>query len=132
MKKVIILIFVGLVSFSTFSQESDGETAVSVVEQDDSVVYKLFPTINMYNFVKLNTSTGQVYQVQWNFDVTLCFESDINRWPLVETDEQYNGRFALYPTENDHSFLLLDQFSGKIWKVQWSLKSEERFIRTIN
>ena len=30
--------------------------------------FDMYPTNNMYNFMMIDTETGQVYQVQWSFD----------------------------------------------------------------
>ena len=40
--------------------------------------FELYPTKNMYNFILLDTDTGDVYQVQWNTDPMKRFRSKIN------------------------------------------------------
>ena len=50
---------------------------------------------------------------------------------LVSPDEEINGRFTLYPTQNMYNFILLDQVNGKTYKVQWHNEEEKRFIRPI-
>jgi len=56
------------------------------------------------------------------------FETYLNILPLVEEEEEVNDRFTLYPTENMWTFILLDQYSGKTWQVQWSIEPENRVV----
>lgn len=97
------------------------------ISTDCTVVYRLFATTNTYNFIKLNTRNGQMWQVQWSlkdnqFETTL---SDISR---VTKDEEKNGRFFLYPTTNSYNFILLDQIDGRAWQVQWNFEAEKRMV----
>jgi hypothetical protein len=100
------------------------------VSTDSTVVYRLFATNNTYNFIKLNTRNGQMWQVQWSlkdnqFEAT---PSDISR---VAKDEEKNGRFFLYPTTNTYNFILLDQIDGRAWQVQWNFDAEKRMVSRI-
>lgn len=95
-------------------------------------VYKLFPTVNMWTFLKLDTRNGRIWQVQWALKEEQRFEIVLSGTPLVSTDENTNGRFTLYPTTNNYNFILLDQISGKTWQVQWSQESANRGILPIN
>ena len=92
-----------------------------------------------YNFLKLNTATGQINQVQWSTEENNRFETYINPTTLVEYEGGFDtwnnlpaGRFKLYPSENIYTFLLLDKEDGRTWQVQWSLEGEKRFIIPIN
>src|SRR5690606_5081666 len=93
--KLITLIFL---LFTTISfAQGTSEPPIQNISTDSIVVYRLFATNNTYNFIKLNTRNGQMWQVQWSlkdnqFETTL---SDISR---VTKDEEKNGRFFLYPT----------------------------------
>ena len=91
-------------------------------------VYKLFPTQNMWTFIKLNTRNGQMWQVQYDTKGSNRMETFLNFSPLVGKEEEINGRFTLYPTQNIYTFILLDQINGKVWQVQWSLEFENRLI----
>lgn len=103
-------------------------------EQNDSisykniVVYKLFPTQNMWTFIKLNTRNGQMWQVQYDTKGDNRIETFLNLSPLVSKEKEINGRFTLHPTQNIYNFILLDQIDGKVWQVQWSLEFENRLI----
>lgn len=94
--------------------------------------YKLYPTENMWTFLKLDTCLGYVWQVQY------VINSD-NRWQNIiaysrlDWDESWDpmdniGRFELYPTQNTYNFLLLDQKTGRIWQIQWSTDPDNRGV----
>ncbi len=96
--------------------------------------YQLFKTQNMWTFLKLDTMTGQIWQVQYSvkgneyrFETAL----DLNIRILTPKD-QICGRFTLYPTENMYNFLLLDQIDGRCWQVQWSTEPNNRGVIPIN
>lgn len=100
--------------------------ANSQVEASDAPLYELYPTQNMFNFLKLNTKTGVVTKVQYainNDDAR--FESNVNSIPLVSDYSSENGRFKLCPTQNFYTFLLLDQETGRVWQLQWSNEPEK-------
>ena len=40
-----------------------------------------------------------------------------------------NGRFKLYPTENDYNFIMVDVIDGDTYQVQWNIVKEKRFVR---
>ena len=90
-------------------------------------MYRLFPTENNWTYLKLNTSNGKVEQVQWSLDGDRMAVK-LNDTSLVARQEEKIDRFTLYPTKNIFDFLLLDQFDGRVWQLQWSTKSENRGI----
>lgn len=95
--------------------------------------FKLVPTQNIWTFIKLDTQTGQMWQVQYSVnDNEGRLEYDLNPYPLLTTAKKVNGRFELYPTQNIYNFILLDRIDGKIWQVQWSFDEEGRVIIPIN
>ncbi len=56
----------------------------------------------------------------------------LNSLPLVDKEEEeVIGRFTLYPTENMYNFLLLDQISGIVVQVQWSMETKNRGIVSV-
>jgi hypothetical protein len=55
----------------------------------------------------------------------------LNSLSLVDKEEDINGRFTLYPTENMYNFLLLDQISGIVVQVQWSLDAKKRGLVSV-
>ena len=97
--------------------------------------YKLYPTTNMWTFLKLDTRTGQVWQVQWsleNQDNNDQFEYPLSTESLVSDYGEPNGRFELYPTTNDYNFIMLDRIDGNTYQVQWSIEDKYRFIEPIS
>lgn len=92
--------------------------------QNPSVPYRLFNTHNIYTFLKLDTRSGQIWQVQWG-DKAHRFVEPINAKALVSGGNP--GRFTLYNTTNTYTFILLDQETGDAWYLQWG-NTEDRFI----
>ena len=138
MRKVFTLLAVLLLATSSFAQiKLEGTTVESTIndngsaQNQDVVSYRLFPTQNMWTFIKLNTRNGRIWQVQYDIEGDNRFETYLNFVPLVSKEKELNGRFILYPTQNIHTFILLDQIDGKMWQVQWSLETEYRFITPI-
>lgn len=85
----------------------------------------------MWTFIKLNTRNGKMWQVQCDIEEDNRQETFLNVLPLVSVDDEVNGRFTLYATQNVFTFILLDQINGKMWQVQWSFEFENRFILPI-
>ena len=90
--------------------------------------YKLFPTTNMWIFLKLDTSHGLVRMVQYSMEDKNRLEAPINYLPLASGDDAIPGRFNLYATQNMWTFILLDEVDGRTWQVQWSLDGKEGIV----
>ncbi len=97
-------------------------------KNDEIVTYRLFPTQNMWTFIKLNTRNGKMWQVQYDVEGDYRIETYLNFESLVSKEKEVNGRFTLYSTKNIYTFILLDQLDGRIWQVQWSIEFENRLI----
>ena len=94
--------------------------------------YKIYPTSNMYNFLKLDTRMGYIYRIQWSHEDKKRYETYVNYKLLVDyEDDLVNGRFEIYPTSNIYSFLLLDKINGRVWHCQWGFESGENWIKRI-
>ena len=103
------------------------------VKQLEVPIYKLFPTENTWTMLKLDTRNGKISQVHYTitkdgYEGELIINSESLVW---SEEEEINGRFNLYPTSNIFNFILLDQISGKTYKVQWNNEVDKRFIRRI-
>ncbi|MBQ8866175.1 MAG: hypothetical protein IJ013_00430 [Bacteroidaceae bacterium] len=147
-KEELTLLFFVIFCFHTFAQKSDTLRAKESLSQTDSVYieymesfvsqlksprYKLYPTTNMWTFLKLNTATGQIWQVQYSMDDNKRFEYVLDtKWRLSEWDEYICGRFELYPTQNRNTFILLDNINGRCWQVQWNIDDDSRFVLPID
>ncbi|MBS1915445.1 MAG: hypothetical protein JST87_04160 [Bacteroidetes bacterium] len=132
MKRLIFSIIICLVSITTFAQSSS-DVHIQNSYTDSGGAYRLFSTLNMDTFIKLNTRNGQMWQVQWSLDIDPKYRYEDTLWiiPLVNKNEEKDGRFFLYPTKNIHIFILLDQINGREWQVQWG-KGGDRWVMPIN
>lgn len=123
----IIFCFFGLLSFCQ-------EKQITALGQDNpNASYRLFPTTNIWTFLKLNTEDGRIWQVQYaiNNDANR-FETYLNLIPLATGSQKKPGRFTLYPTQNMWTFILLDTINGSTWQVQWSQDADNRGIIPIS
>ncbi len=138
MKKIVLpfmlflLVMVGCTDNAP-KPTSKEEIREQLIQTYDIERFKLFSTQNMWTFIKLDTQTGQMWQVQYSVKGDEeRFEYDLNPNPLITTDRKVNGRFELYPTQNIYNFILLDRIDGKTWQVQWSFDEENRAVIPIN
>ena len=131
MKRFIYIIAVLLVC----SQYSAGQTAIDFpateYTQDPKANFRLYKTKNKYNFIKLDTRTGQMELVQWSLDGDRMSYRLSNEILTSSYEEQIPGRFTLYATTNMYQFVLLDQIDGRTWHVQWGTDKEYRWVKRI-
>lgn len=96
-------------------------------EQTKFFPFKLYPTDNMWTFIKLDTRNGKMWQVQFSVKGDdYRFEIPLNTIALAT--DSVNGRFELYPTQNMFNFILLDKIEGATWQVQWSTEPENQAV----
>lgn len=128
MKRIFFAITLSMMMICTFAQSSSSRSPKYA--DNPNATFQLFPTQNMWNFIKLNTQTGEMWQVQYSVnDDDSRIGVTLNDLVLIgSTDKKVNGRFTLYPTENMYTFLLLDTIDGRVWQVQWSTQSNHRGI----
>ena len=109
-------------------------TITSAVSQETNADrYILYPTKNMWTFLKLDTSNGKIWQVQYSVKgEDYRFESKLNNIGLITEENGITGRFKLYPTENMYNFILVDTKVGTTYQVQWSTKPGKRMILPIS
>ena len=100
--------------------------------------FELYSTTDVNAFLKLDTSTGEIWLVLIglvnNIEKEIKFSSSC--YPIEIDGEKTNGRFTLYPTHNKYFFLLIDKIDGRVWRVQWDssilgYKEENRVISRI-
>jgi hypothetical protein len=130
MKTVFFTLVILLFTTVSFGQtQSKPANTVQQKKVSDNSIYQLFPTKNYWTFIKLDTRNGKMWQVHFSVeDDKNTGELILNSLPLVDKEEEINGRFTLYPTENMYNFLLLDQISGTVIQAQWSLEAKKRGI----
>ena len=130
-----LALILSIVISSSYASAQSNETIPPPKSDRESIIqeyFRLYPTENIYTFLKLDTRDGTIFQVQWSMEESTRFESFLNILPLVKEEEQVPNRFTLVPTQNRWTFILLDQISGKTWQVQWSTEYSERLILPIN
>lgn len=128
MKNFYIIFFIFLFAFVSCQNENNQSKTPTKQEIRENVRYKLFPTENIWTFLKLDTRNGKIWQVQYSINDNYRGEVKLNDKALISTDIEENGRFTLYPTKNMYNFILLDQTDGKMWQVQWSIEEDNRVI----
>jgi hypothetical protein len=121
------------ISLSAYPQfrQHDQQTEKQKTDKElisNAVTYRLFPTQNMWTFIKLNTRNGQMWQVQYDVKGDNRHETYLSLESLVTLENEINDRFTLYPTQNIYNFLLLDQYDGRTWQVHWSIEAKNRGI----
>ena len=127
--KRILLFATALVLFAALTPAQDN---IPEPTQNPNAIFRLFRTQNIYALLKLDTRTGQIWQVQWG-DEQHRFVLPINRTILLPPGSTEHptilepGRFTLSPTANIYTFLLLDQKDGRTWQIQWG-EDAQRFI----
>lgn len=122
MKKVFLLCVLLCMNSIAFAESSVSESQTR---------YKLFPTQNMWTFLKLDTMTGKIWQVQYSTKgPEYRFETVLNSRALNQ--KKNVGRFTLYPTQNTYNFILLDQIDGHTYQVQWNGEVENRLVGPIS
>lgn len=95
--------------------------------------YKLYPTQNTFNFLKLDTRTGAITRVQWHIESNKRLEKVVSPDHLINYtyDEIVNGRFEISLTENLYNFLLLDKIDGRVWQCQWNFDVDKNWIERL-
>ncbi len=130
MKKMYILSLLLLWNVTwTVCAQSD-YTPPQFTQQTDAN-FRLYPTRNNYNFIRLDTRTGQMDMVQWSTSGKEGTYSLSSEKRVYSAEEELPGRFTLYATTNFYNFILLDQIDGRVWQVQWSFDEENRFVTRI-
>lgn len=135
MKKLIALVAALAIGGATATaQVYDGPSKNDLkrfsVAQNPMATFRLYPTSNLWNFMKLDTRTGQIWMVQYSVkEDSESFTWAVDPRPIEEPTDANIGRFTLYPTSNIYNFILLDQTDGRTWQVQFSLDDEEKNFR---
>ena len=131
MKKFLACFFVLFCIFSGLSAQSSRE--VIEFDQNPNAKYRLFRTANVWIFLELNTSNGEIYLVQYSINENPSGSWPINSKSLLSEDEQeIPGRFTLYATTNIYNFIMLDTFTGATYQVQWNFEEQYCFVIPIS
>ena len=132
MKKVLLFIAI-LFVFPIYGQVTDQSQYWDINHASNtSIRYKLYPTFNRFNFLNLDTRTGSITIVQYDVQGDNEFEYYLGKPETFIPDSlMTNGRYELYPTRNNFTFILLDQITGDSYHVQWSTEKQNRFVTRI-
>lgn len=120
--------FLLLGSISLHAQTKTKPNVVDNVKEIQGANFRLFPTTNMWTFIKLDTRNGLLWQVQYSLNPENRMVTYLNLDRLASVNEEVKDRFTLYPTQNMYNFILLDQVNGKTWQVQWATEYANRGI----
>lgn len=145
MKKLLFILLAIIISGQefTFAQEIEADSLQTTLSEKEILTlvasntrseenYKLYSTENMWNFIKLDTRTGRLWQVQYSTQgYEYRFQSVLSDLDLSYDENTKPNRFELYPTKNTYNFILLDKVDGRVWQVQWSFEEEERMVLRI-
>lgn len=126
MKKLLITITLSL----TFILSLNAAEPATIVAPTSIATnnYVLYPTTNIYTFLKLDTRNGKIWQVQYSMDDNE-FECILNDIEIVSDGKP--GQFVLYPTTNNWTFILLDTINGDTYHVQWNQDKDKRGVYPI-
>ena len=113
MKKLNLFLFLLLGSISLHAQTKSKSNVLDNVKEIQGVNFRLFPTTNMWTFIKLDTRNGLLWQVQYSLNPENRMVTHLSLDRLVSVNEELKDRFTLYPTQNMYNFILLDQVNGK-------------------
>lgn len=128
MKRLIIILFIALcISSCSNAEETTRTVPCSTVNTVNN--FLLYPTTNMWTFIKLDTRNGKLWQVQYSIDGDE-FETILSERELA-TDGM-PGQFVLYPTSNMWTFLLLNSENGSVYHVQWNQDADKRIVYPIH
>lgn len=136
MKKLLFILFALPIVVGCSQDKGTKETESTrnklEINQHKTEAFELFPTQNMWTFIKLDTRNGKMWQVQYDVRGDNRMETVLNDKSLVSNGGEIYGRFNLYATQNIFNFILLDKVSGDTWQVQWSIDEDKRGIMPIS
>ncbi len=130
MKKLTLFMFL-FFSFCLTNNTAcaQGKNPVKQEIKSNDKLYELYPTKNIHNFIRLNTADGTMVLIQWSLKDKTEFIYPLNSEKLSYSNKV--GRFKLYETNNNWTFLLLDTVDGRVFHVQWSFEQNERMVKEI-
>ena len=80
--------------------------------------YRFYQTDNIHNQLRLDTRTGEVYQIQNDGQTFIVHRATTSNSEII-------NRYILYKTRNMWTYILLDTFNGKLWQCQYSIKGDD-------
>ena len=89
----------------------------------ETVRYKLYPTEDIWTYLKLDTQDGTITIVRYPIKEAST-EVYLGRPNESSSKTAKIGRYELYPTSNIWRFILIDQIDGDVYQVQWNVERE--------
>ncbi len=126
MKRMIFAVLCLLFTTAALAQTSD-DSRMGIISPNEDINYRLFPTQNIWTFLKHDTRNGIIPIVQCSTE-DYAMGYPLNDTPLALGAEAIPDRFYLYPSGNIYNFILIDQIDGRVWQVQWHQDKESRLI----
>lgn len=86
--------------------------------------FQMFATQNMWTFILLDSYNGKLWQVQYSsqdLDDLMCIP--INEYELVSDNEKCI--FSIQPLTSMYQYYLINDYTGDMWKFQWSTKGDD-------
>lgn len=129
--KHLIFTLLLLLIVSCSSTPTSAKPTAAILSTENQDTYELYPTQNMWIFLKLNTADGRIWIVQYDVKGSNRLEVELDTHHRAKDEDAVAGRFKLYETKNMYNFILLDQKDGRVWQVQWSHDEENRMVLSI-
>lgn len=126
MKRLFLIFAVVMMAASAVAQEKLQFNDVNH-QTNSTLRYKLYPTFNIWTYLKLDTQTGRVSMLQFSVNGREN-EGEIYIGIPLEVyvgNDAKNGRYEIYPTSNIWTYLMIDQINGNTYHVQWSNKEPQ-------
>ena len=82
MKQILLAIVAVCLSFTALAQSNSSKATDNT--NDPKATYKLYPTQNLWTFLKLNTANGKIWQVQFSIKGSeYRYETVLNNIPCA-------------------------------------------------
>ncbi len=86
--------------------------------------FRLYETQNMWNFIELDTFTGRLWQVQFSVEgPEYMIAVPINEYFLDYSENR--SVFTIQPMTSMYQYYLINEYTGEMWKFQWTTDSPE-------
>ena len=112
------------------------DVPIQNISTDSNVRYRLFATKNMYNFIKLDTRNGLMWQVQWNTKgSSYRYETVLNKRKYADSPEEITENMTEQYKEDSAYWLkrkeewYKDKSDTTLTEEDFTFKTEEELDR---
>ncbi|MCR5040400.1 MAG: hypothetical protein K6A94_13835 [Bacteroidales bacterium] len=86
--------------------------------------FRLYETQNIWTFIELDTFTGRLWQVQFSVEgAEYRTFFTINQKYLAVPENK--SIFTIQPLTSMFQYYLMNEYTGEMWKFQWSTKGDD-------